>query len=92
MEVMEQVTAVAVVLLLLLGTLWWMRRRGWAVSSLARRGPARRRIECVERLSLSPQHSLHLVWLGDTELLVAASPGGCSLLHSGPRQHAGVAE
>ncbi len=81
MDVIEQVTAVAVVLLLLCGTLWWLRRRGVAVLALPGRG-AGRRMECLERLPLGPQHALHLIRLGETELLVAASPSGCSLMHT----------
>lgn len=81
MEVMEQLAAVAVVLLLLGATLWALRRRGFAGVSLARRGSGRR-MECVERLPLGPQQVLHLVRLGEVELLVASSPSGCTLLKS----------
>jgi hypothetical protein len=49
---------------------------------LAARRPAGRKLECLERLPLGPQHTLHLVRLGDTALLVASSPGGCSLVRS----------
>jgi flagellar biogenesis protein FliO len=45
---------------------------------------SRRKLELVERLPLSPQHSLHLVRLGETMLLVAASPGGCRLIERRP--------
>jgi flagellar biosynthetic protein FliO len=83
MDVLEQVTAVTVVLLLLCGTLWWLRRRGVAVLSLPGRGGSRR-MECLERLPLGPQHALHLIRLGDIELLVSASPAGCSLVHQKP--------
>ena len=79
MDVIEQMTAVALVLMLLGATLWWLRRRGLAVLSLTRRAGGRR-MECVERLPLGPQHALHLIRLGDTELLVASSPSGCSLV------------
>ena len=85
MDVIEQVTAVAVVLLLLGATLWWLRHRGIAVFALPRRA-GDRRMECLERLPLGPQHALHLVRLGDSELLVASSPGGCSLMHTRPHQ------
>jgi flagellar biosynthetic protein FliO len=78
MDVIEQMTAVALVLMLLGATLWWLRRRGMAVMSLTRRG--NRRMECLERLPLGPQHALHLIRLGDHELLVASSPSGCSLV------------
>jgi hypothetical protein len=39
-------------------------------------------MECLERLRLGPQHTLHLVRLGDRAMLVASSPAGCSLVES----------
>ena len=83
MEVLQQISAVAGVLLLLGGTLWWLRRRGVATISL-RRGGSARRMECLERVALGPQQTLHLVRVGDRALLVAASAAGCSLLQSVP--------
>jgi flagellar biogenesis protein FliO len=79
MDMTQQIAAVAGVLFLLVATLWWLRRRGFAGVRVGRR-PARRRLECLERLPLSPQHTLHLVRLGDAALLVASSPAGCSLI------------
>jgi len=37
-------------------------------------------MQAIERLSLTPQHSLHLVSVSGRVLLIAVSPGGCSLL------------
>ena len=79
MEVIEQMAMVAVVLLLLGATLWVLRRRGFA--GVARKSGGRR-LECVERLPLGPQQVLHLVRMGETELLLASSPSGCRLLKS----------
>jgi len=86
MEMIGQLTAVSGVLVLLLAVLWWLRRRGYARMTafpVLARGNCRR-LERLERVALSPQHTLHLVRLGDRALLVAASPGGCSLLESLP--------
>jgi flagellar biosynthetic protein FliO len=76
-----QMAAVVGVLTLLLLILWFLRRRGMAGVLPARAKPARR-LECLERLPLGPHHTLHLVRLGETSLLVASSPGGCSLVQS----------
>ena len=87
MEVIQQMAAVAAVLLLLGATLWVLRRRGFAGVTLAKKS-AERRIECLERLPLGPQHTLHLVRVGETELLLASSPSGCSLVERFARRNA----
>lgn len=83
MEPVSQIAAVSAVLGLLGATLWWLRRRGIAGLVPAGR-TGRRRLESLERLPLGPQHTLHLVRLGETALLVASSPAGCALVHSLP--------
>ena len=89
MEAIQQMAAVAVVLLLLGATLWVFRRRGFAGMAL-RNKSAGRRIECLERLPLGPQHTLHLVRVDETELLLALSPNGCSLVETFARRNAEV--
>jgi flagellar biosynthetic protein FliO len=79
-----QMAAVAAVLTLLALTLWFLRRRGIAGIMPGRKAPSRR-LECLERLPLGPHHTLHLVRMGETALLVASSPGGCSLMQSFPQ-------
>ena len=37
-------------------------------------------MEVVERLSMGPNHALHLVRVGGRTVVVATSPGGCQLL------------
>ena len=88
MDVMEQMTAVALVLVLLGGTLWWLRRRGFAGIRAARTRDAKR-MECLERLPLGPQHTLHLIRVGERELLVASSPSGCALVERLSRAEVG---
>ena len=81
MESLQQTIAVLLVLALLGGTLYWLRSKGLAQFSLrASRGKGSRKIQLVERLTLSAQHSLHLVRVGGRELLIGVSPGGCAVL------------
>jgi flagellar biosynthetic protein FliO len=81
MDVAGEMAAVALVLGLLGAALWLLKRRGLAgIGPLARHGSGGRRMECVERLSLGPQHGLHLIHLGGRALLVASSPSGCAVL------------
>jgi len=81
METIQQICAVLVVLGLLGGSLYWLRSRGmaqFAAAGIGRGG--KRRMQSLERLALTPQHSLHLVNVGGRVLLIAVGPGGCSVL------------
>ena len=80
MESIQQALSVVLVLGLLGGALWWLRRKGMAQFALKTPGGKRRAIQVVERLALTPQHSLHLVRVADRTMLIAASPAGCSIL------------
>lgn len=84
MESLQQVLGVLVVLALLGGTLWWLRRRGLAHFS----GIAMRRksgiLQSVECLPLSAGNVLHLVRVADRAILITASPTGCHVVESGP--------
>ncbi|HYW48846.1 MAG TPA: flagellar biosynthetic protein FliO [Bryobacteraceae bacterium] len=83
MEWLQQVAAIGAVLALVGGAWWWLGRRGFVRMPPARRA-AGRRLECLERLALAPQHTLHLVRMGDMALLVASTPAGCRLVRSLP--------
>ncbi len=43
-----------------------------------------RSLELIDRVALSPQHSLHLVRLAGKAWIVAAHAGGCTLLATVP--------
>jgi flagellar biosynthetic protein FliO len=89
MELVQEFAAVGAVLSLLAATLWWLRRRGLA-GLIPPKRDAGRRLECLERLSLGPQHTLHLVRVGDMALLLASTPAGCALIQSLPSHQAQV--
>jgi len=81
MESIQQALGVILVLGLLGGTLWWLRRRGMAQFAFRAPGTGRRKsIQVLERMALTPQHSLHLVRVAERTMLIAASPAGCSIL------------
>ncbi len=80
----EQILASIVVIALLAGGCQWLRRRASLGTGLTIRRAART-LQVVERVPLSPHHSLHLVRHGNRALLIAVSPGGCALLES--REH-----
>lgn len=81
MEMIPQFVAIVGVLGALFLAVWALKRKGWArisrpASSLDRR------LEVVDRLVLTPHHSLHLVRMADRTLLIGLSPNGCNLLES----------
>lgn len=82
MEAFQQLFSVAIVLGLLLFFAGWARRRGFVrmggIASSIRKG----QLQSLDRLILSPQHSLHLVRVNQRVILVALSPGGCSVLET----------
>ena len=85
METTEQLLAVMVVLGLLCGSLWLLKRKGLVRTGFRRPAlPGQPRLEVIDRLTLTPQHSLHLIRMADRTLLVGLSPQGCNLLESGP--------
>ena len=83
MEMFQQLLAVAMVLGSLCALVWAMKRKGWArVRSHGARDS--RRLEVIDRLVLTPHHSVHLIRVADRTLLVGLSPNGCNLLETTP--------
>jgi flagellar biogenesis protein FliO len=72
------------VLGLLGGALYWLRTKGMArfngkgLGGFGRQ--AGRQMQAIERLPLTPQHSLHLVSVNGRTLLLAVFPNGCTVL------------
>jgi len=86
----RQLVAVFLVMSLLLLPLWYLRRRGWAFfQTRLQLRRSHRRLELVEKLPLTPQHSLHVVRMDGRSLLIGVSPAGCALLESVKAEAAG---
>ncbi len=87
MEIARPVFSVLLVFVLL-GAALWALRRGSPVSFSSglprgrwrQTGGRSRSLQSLERLVLSPQHSLYLIEVDDQKLLVAVHPQGCTLL------------
>ena len=75
MEMIEQFTAVAVVLGLLGAMLWVLQRKRLLIP----RGRGPREMEVVERVTLGPQHTLSLVRVKGGLVLVGTGPGVCEI-------------
>ena len=83
MDVLRQVFSVLLVFSLL-GVVLWALRRGGRIdfSGLAKKrvlGNTRAMV-AIERLPLTPQHTLHMVRVNGREILIATHPQGCSVV------------
>ncbi len=80
MDIARQSLAVVLVFALLWTALWFLRRKGktgWA-GRRTRPGPAP--METRGKLALTPRHSIHLVRVGDRNLILALHPDGVTFL------------
>lgn len=91
MDMLPQIGAVLAVFALLGLTLMWLRKRGAVQFSpripfrLPGGGTSKSRLlEQVDRLQLSPTHSLNAVRMGDRVILIGTSPSGFYLVESSP--------
>lgn len=84
MDFAQQIAFVIIVLAVLAIALKMARDRGLAKFTIPGRASRPRRMEVLERLSLTPNHSLHLVTVDNRTVLVGVSPGGCQLLEKTP--------
>ena len=82
MELIRQISGALLVLGLLAGTLLVLQRQGRASFHGFRpnRAAGPKRLEVIERVPLSAQHSLQLVRCDNRTLLLSLHPGGCNLL------------
>jgi flagellar biogenesis protein FliO len=76
MDMIQPFGAVLLVMALLGGALFALKRRG----AVTLRGGGLKRLEVMERVSLGPHHALHLVRAGDRCVLIATAPSSCQLL------------
>ena len=84
MDVIQPLAAIVLVLGLLGSALLVLKKRGAPVFRMPGiAGPAVRRLEVMERVSLGPQHSLHLVRVDGRTMVVTTAPGGCQILDHG---------
>ncbi len=82
MEAINQILMVFAVLGTLIGSLWVLRKKGFAQLQLRTRSRSSNRLELLERLPLTSQHSVCLIRVDDHILTVGLSPAGCKILSS----------
>lgn len=86
MEVYRQFGGVLLVLGTLVFLLYMAQRRGWAQWSGLRNTGNQRTVTVLERIRLTPQHTLHVLAIGERRLLVTSSPGSCQLIAELPKE------
>jgi len=74
MDLLRQAAAIALVLGLLIAVRWVFRRNWWRIGS----APAL--LESRGKLALTPRHSVHLIRIGDRNLILALHPEGVTFL------------
>jgi flagellar biogenesis protein FliO len=85
MDPLNNVAAVAIVLALLGTFVAVVRSRGARVRlPWMRPGDVSQTMQVMERVALSPQHTLCLVRVGGRSVLISTSPSSCQILEVGP--------
>ncbi|MCU1260113.1 MAG: hypothetical protein JWO80_2998 [Bryobacterales bacterium] len=77
MESLQQIGAILLVLGLLGSALYVLKRKKLAGFAGDLRFGGERRLQVLERVSLTPQHTLCLVRVGERVVMVATAPGNC---------------
>lgn len=78
---MQQFLAIAFVLAALWGTVWFLRRKGATLSGIRLRPRNQSaRIEQLDRLNLTPQHSIYLLNVDGRKIVLALHPHGVTQL------------
>jgi flagellar biogenesis protein FliO len=91
MDLLQPILAIGLVLGLLAAALLLLKNRGAATFRLPGQISGRftnsgqRKLEVLERVALGPQHSVHLVRVGERQVLIGTSPSSCQVLESNPR-------
>jgi flagellar biogenesis protein FliO len=81
----QQFLAITLVLVLLWGTVWLLRKKGLGLPGMRARGVAQAaHIEHLDRMHLSPQHSVHLLRIDGQKIVVAVHPHGVTVVSELP--------
>jgi flagellar biogenesis protein FliO len=78
MDIVRESLAIVLVFTLLAAALWVLRKKGW--TGQRRTKAAAGAIELRGRLVLTARHSVHLVRVGDRNLILALHPDGVTFL------------
>jgi flagellar biogenesis protein FliO len=78
-DLYRQFFGIAVVLGALAALLWFAKRRGFARLNFSR--PSQTEfVRVLERVPLTPQHTLFVLAIGGRTVLLSSSPGSCQMI------------
>ena len=80
MDIVRQSLAITFVFALLSAALWCLRKRGNIRAGFPRARAAHGVLESRGKLALGPQHSIHVVRIGERDMVVAVHPAGVTVL------------
>jgi flagellar biogenesis protein FliO len=78
MDIAQQSLALLLVFALLSTALWFVRKRGWTGTRRAKLVSGA--LESCGKLPLTAQHSIHVIRVGDRNLILALHPEGITYL------------
>jgi flagellar biogenesis protein FliO len=82
----QQLLAVLFVLLAVWGAVVFLRKKGFAIATTSLRVRKQAHsIEQLDRMRLTPQHSIHLLRVDERSLLIAVHPHGITILQGDER-------
>ena len=86
MDYLVQMFGVLFVMALMAGLLWLLRRKGVAQFPMVMRSMKNKSqvLQTVDRLALTPQHSLHAVRVANRIIIIGVSPAGMTTLEQVP--------
>ena len=89
MDIVRQSLAITFVFLLLFTALWLLRRKGKIRIGAGRSRGAPGLLESRAKLVLSQHHTIHLVRIGASDVVLALHPSGVTLLSERPVEPGG---
>jgi flagellar biogenesis protein FliO len=79
MDIVRESLAIVFVFALLWTALWFVRKKGWA-GMIRRTKPLPGLLESRGKLMLTARHSVHVIRIGDRNLILALHPDGVTFL------------
>jgi flagellar biogenesis protein FliO len=80
MDIVKQSLAITFVFALLWAALWFLRKRGNIRVGFPKSRAAHGVLESRGKLSLGPLHSIHVVRIGEQDMIIAVHPAGVTQL------------